>query len=487
MTALTGPEPLIREAERRSASGDLPGAIALYQRALEIAPALPDSWFNLGVLHRRSGNFHAALAAYDQALRHGIARPEEVHLNRAVILTDGLHLDAAAEQELARALELNPGYEAALLNLANLRTDHGDRAGARQLYERILAQNPEAHEALARYAYLSFEPATADPLIARLRSALDRAATLPAAQASLGFALAHILDRAGRYREAFRAARDANQAARMSVPGFRGYGRREFEQLVDAVIADSSRPSHTLAAPLPPRPVFVCGVYRSGTTLTEHLLGADRRVATGGELHLAEHLAGRMGLAPAGTSLASSEQLRSFQSAYQEGIRQAFPGCEFVTDKTPTNGLYLRLLKSAFPAARVVYTTRDDLDTALSIYFLQFDARISYSFELTDIAHYLVQYRKLMRHWQRVYPDEVFELNYDRLVAEPEATARALFSFCGLAWDPMHLNFASRPSRIKTASTWQVRENLYQRSSGRWRNYLPELGPVREMLAQENG
>ena len=114
------PATLIREANALREAGRLAEAEAAYLRILGRWPSLPDCWFNLGVVQRRSGRFEAALASYQQALMRGISGAEEVHLNRAVIYSDCLRQSEAAERELREALRLNASYVPALLNLANL-------------------------------------------------------------------------------------------------------------------------------------------------------------------------------------------------------------------------------------------------------------------------------------------------------------------------------------------------------------------------------
>ena len=156
----------------------LPEAAAAYERLLARWPDLPDSWYNLAVLQRKLGRFDAALASYQQALDRGVSRPEEVHLNRGVIYSDCLRQDDAAERELRIALALNPDYVPALDNLANLKSDLGERDEALAIYERILAIDPRYYEGLARYADLKPVSGPDDPLIGRLRQALaDSAAT----------------------------------------------------------------------------------------------------------------------------------------------------------------------------------------------------------------------------------------------------------------------------------------------------------------------
>ncbi|TLY83226.1 MAG: tetratricopeptide repeat protein, partial [Gammaproteobacteria bacterium] len=168
------PATLIREANALREAGRLAEAEAAYLRILGRWPSLPDCWFNLGVVQRRSGRFEAALASYQQALMRGISGAEEVHLNRAVIYSDCLRQSEAAERELREALRLNASYVPALLNLANLHEDRGQRDEARLFYERALTLEPWCFLALARLASLQPADALDERLIARLREALAR-------------------------------------------------------------------------------------------------------------------------------------------------------------------------------------------------------------------------------------------------------------------------------------------------------------------------
>ncbi len=473
------PQSLIREAERLGAAGELSAAIGLYQRLLARWPQFADSWYNLGLLQRRAGQFEAALASYQQALAHGIHAPEEVHLNRAVLLTDFLRRDDEAEQELRQALRLSPDYVPALMNLANLHSDRGERAQAAATYERILDRNPHAYEALARYAQLHEFTTPQDPLIARLQAALRRAEPTAAERAALAFALTRALDAAGEYRAAFAAARTANAHSRASTQPPARYDRGALEAFVDALIgafparAAAAVPAAAAAAA---QPIFICGMFRSGSTLAEHLLAADARVAAAGELDLLPRLV-QMHLMPFPAALSRTPGLKLVQLAqeYRDTLARLYPQAGWVTDKRPDNFFYIGLIKTLFPQARIVHTTRDALDTCLSIYFLPLDPQISYALELEDIGHYFRQYRRLMAHWQALYGEDIFDLSYDTLVREPRTTAQRLFEFCGLPWKDTHLEFATRAASIKTASVWQVREGLYRRSSGRARHYAEEL------------
>jgi len=475
---------LLRKAMLLQRNGRPQEAAAAYELLLARSPDLPDAWYNLAVLQRTAGRFDAALASYRQALDRGIARPEEVHLNRGVIYSDCLRRDDAAEAELQAALALNPQYVPALLNLANLKADLGQRDEALALCERVLTLDPDSSDALARYADVKQVAGPDDPLIGRLKRALmqPRAA---ADKANLGFALGKVLDSCGAYDQAFDAYAAANRGSRESAgPGVVLYDRRRQEAFVDQLIDAFARPRSTPAAPAsPPRPIFICGMFRSGSTLTEQVLAGHSHVTAGGEIDVLPSLV-RTELAPFPARVAqiSPREFDELASRYTASLSKLFPGAAYVTDKRPDNFLHIGLIKTLFPEAKIVHTTRNALDNCLSIYFLHLDHNMGYALDLMDTAHYYRQYRRLMTHWKSQYGADILDFDYDTFVRAPGPAVQKLLAFCGLDWEPGCLDFQHVRNAVKTASVWQVREPLYQRSSGRWRNYARHLRSLEAYL-----
>jgi len=155
----------------------------------------------------------------------------------------------------------------------------------------------------------------------------------------------------------------------------------------------------------------------------------------------------------------------------------------YVIDKRPDNFLYIGLIKSLFPEAKIVHTTRNPLDTCLSIYFLHLDQQMSYAVDLMDIGHYFREYRRLMAHWKTEFAADIFDFDYDALVSEPLPALQRLCAFLGLEWGDRIPQAAPTGRAIKTASVWQAREPLYRSSSGRARHYAGELEELRDYLA----
>jgi tetratricopeptide (TPR) repeat protein len=481
---LTEPaEALMALASRLRAAGRADEAAQAYRQLLAIRPDLPDSWFNLALMERQSGRFEAALAAYDEALARGVSGPEEAWLNRGVIHADDLGRPDLALKDIEAALEAAPDWLPALLNLGNLHEDMGRREAAASAYARASAVAPGHPVALARSAGLARLTGPEDPVIAELRAASARPGQPAADRAELGFALGRALDQVGAYDEAFAAYAAANGASRAADPASAHYDRAGHERFIDSLIAAFPEPAAPTAE-AGAGPVFICGLFRSGSTLVEQILAGHSRVTGGGELGLVPGLARAISGYPQAMATAGPEALERLRGLYLGGLKTARPGADVVTDKRPDNFLHIGLIKAMFPDARIVHTVREPLDVILSNWFLHLDRSMAHALDLEDLAHWHGQYERLMRHWKALYPD-ILDLDYDAMVVEPRPAIERLLGHCGLDWEEGVLDFHKAAAPVRTASVWQVREPLYRRSSGRWRNYERHLDGVRAALASE--
>lgn len=476
-------EALMALASRMRAAGRADEAAQAYRQLLAIRPDLPDSWFNLGLMERQCGRFEAALKAYDEALTRGVSGPEEAWLNRGVIHADDLGRSDLALADLEAALAIAPDWLPALLNLGNLHEDMGQREAAAAAYARALVVAPGHLVALARSAGLARLTGPDDPVISDLKAAVGRTGQPAGDRAELGFALGRALDQVGAWDEAFAAYAAANAASRAADPGRARYDRAAHERFIDSLIASFPEPARPVEGE-PVGPIFICGLFRSGSTLTEQILAGHSRVTGGGELGLIPGLARAVSGYPQVMKTAGPADLVRLRDLYLGGLETARPGAYVVTDKRPDNFLHIGLIKAMFPAARIVHTVREPLDVILSNWFLHLDRSMAHALDLEDLAHWHGQYVRLMQHWKTLYPD-ILDLDYDALVADPRPAVERLLAFCGLDWEEAVLDFHKAAAPVRTASVWQVREPLYQRSSGRWRNYETHLDGVRAALGGE--
>ena len=125
------------------------------------------------------------------------------------------------------------------------------------------------------------------------------------------------------------------------------------------------------------------------------------------------------------------------------------------------------------------------MDTCLSTYFTNFAEPVPFAYDKADLVFYYQQYALLMRHWRSTPPDDrLHEIDYERLVAEPETVTRDLIAFCGLEWDSACLRPEANSRPVKTASSWQVRQRVFRGSVARWRHYEPWLGELRALVEE---
>lgn len=481
--AYNSPHDMRMQAALLDRSGRHAEAVAVYEQLLALQPEWLDGWYNLGQARWRARRFEAALDAYQRALDGGVRSPEEVHLNRAVILARHLERPDAAGLELERAVDRNPSYLPALLNLGSLCEQQGDADRALHWYGKVHAAEPGHALALSRLASLRTLSDAEDPILHRLAAALSEPGRSHAEQADLGFGLGKALDDLGRYDEAFAAYSAANAASRRAGGSRSCYDAQAEAARIHRLAAQFPGPQAEPPSAAIQPPIFICGMFRSGSTLIERVLAGHPRVTAGGELDLLPALAAEH-LPPDGPwpVLAQPGLLARLSRNYLEAVRQRFPAADVVTDKRPDNFLHIGLIKALFPTARIVYTRRNPLDNCLSLFFLHLAHDMPWAMDLVDAGHWYRLHQDLMTHWQQVHSGTIHTVDYDRFVIDPETETRRLLEFCALEWEPACLDFHRSSERVQTASLWQVRRPLYRHASGRWRNYRRHLGALREVL-----
>lgn len=479
---------LQRQAASLLNQGRINESIAAHRKLLHLQPKLADAWFNLGYLLKSEGQFEAALDAYASALLHGIQGPEEVHLNRAVIFSDHLRRDDEAERELAAAIAVSPKYSPALLNLGNLYEERGNRSDAVTCYQTILnlgEHNRIYLDALSRLAHLRSPETPEDPLIKKMVSAAAKAEPSES-KANLLFSLGRAYDSMASYQAAFNAFDQANALVRQASPA---YNPAAVEAFMGALINASHRQEprlHHSTMAVTHAPLFICGMFRSGSTLVEQILAAHPGVYAGGEIDFLPRLARARQSPSSGLQLISNLDADDMAESYLKNIELLFPDASdavYLTDKRPDNFLHIGLIMAMFPRAKIIHSIRNPMDNGLSIFMQHLDPGIApYANRLEDIGHYFGQYRRLMTHWKSKFGESILDFDYDKLVDEPTKSIGHLLDFLGLQWNDACLDFQRAGNTVKTASYWQVRRPLYKEASGRWRHYQSELKPLKMAL-----
>lgn len=466
-------------------------ACDLLEMVVQRAPDHLDAHAALGRLRLGQGQFAAALPHLEHAARREPVDPAFL-LDIARARRETGHLaEAAAAYE--RVLAHTPNSSRARIGLAVVRTGQGRVDEAVALYDDVLWTDPENPAALGNLARLHrFFPG--DPLIARMSSVARRGDLTPGDKVQLEFALGKALDDVGDYEAAIVHFAHANRLTGRAGSFDPGAHRAFVDGIIEIFDATYFAARRDCGA-ASDRPVFVVGMGRSGTSLAEQILASHPDVFGAGELPDIERLATRAqehaGTETPGRTTDSFPEIvtrlplqhtAELGQAYLERLHRMTPDATRIVDKMPLNFLYLGFIATILPGARIIHCRRDPLDTCLSLYFQHFADQQSYAYDLAHLGFYYQQYERLMTHWRRVLPLAIFELQYETLVEHQEWESQRMIAFCGLPWDARCLDFHRTERAAATASVWQVRQPIYRRSVGRWRNYAAHLGPLKDAL-----
>ncbi len=402
----------------------------------------------------------------------------DAHNNLGTALWDHWKLEEAVGC-FRRALELKPDYAEAHNNLGNAFKDQGKLDDAIACYRRALELQPDYAEAHSNLGDAFKDQGKRDDAVACYRQALE---WKPDCTAHFGVAWG--LDARHAYDEASEHLRQANAlaAAEWRLRG-RDYDAGAHTRFVDRLLAAFTPAFFDRVSGFgvdSRRPIFVFGLPRSGTTLIEQVLASHSQVFGAGEMGLGEQSFLHFSDGPAIDAAGIQRQAKS----HLDKLWQLNADARHVVDKMPDNYLYLGLLAALFPQAKFIHIRRDLRDIAVSCWMTNF-RNLLWTNDADHIAARFQDYVRVMDYWRKVLPVPLLEVNYEETVANLEGEARRLLAWCGLEWEPACLAFHENKRRVRTASSWQVRQSIYTHSVARWKNYEKALGELFAKLPQQ--
>lgn len=446
-------------------------AIALHRAILERDPGDGDTAFNLAWMLGRTNEWDAAARLYASLSGKKGTLGSDAALGHAAALIN-LRRENEAEIVLLDLLEKEPGRVDVLLNLGRIAEDRGHRQQASRYYR-------NAHEAAAS------EALPLARLIGTLKLGEEKQAATSAAEkllasgnlslldrCDLGFSMAAAFDEAGEYERAWTLLQAANAAAStLEKTAGKPFDQRVLSSFVDTSIATfQDPPGHRPAGAAPFTPVFVCGLYRSGSSLLEQILGRHSRIAGGGEVEILSGMAARLPGYPACVPELLDSERASLREEYLDKINPLVEDAQYIIDKSPENFLHLGLIRVLFPEARIIHTKRNRMDNLLSIHFQHLAGR-DYSNSPRSLSQWYDEYARLMDFWRESFGEGLYDSTYEDLVTETQESVTAILRYLGLDFEPQCLEPEASDSLVRTASVWQVREKIHTRSKGRAANY----------------
>ena len=468
--------------------GDVSEALALVERAVELAPGFDLARDFLIRLLLQASRLPEALTHADILRRSPMAMPGHDLLRASVLVRLG-------DQEQARAiydrlLAEQPDQPAVWQNLGHVHKTLGRQADAIVAYREAVTRQPTMGEAWWSLANLKTVRLGADD-IAAMQGALDTLAPDASERAEdvfhLHFSLGKAFEDAGDYAASFAQYDRGNRLRRTLLT----YDADEFAAEVSATAATFTAPFIAAmgdgGCPAPD-PVFIVGLPRSGSTLVEQILASHSQVEGTMELPdmmmIASRLQARVdeGEFPDFRSMVESltpADRRRLGEEYLDRTRiHRQTGRPLFIDKMPNNWQHVGLIGLILPNARIVDARRHPLACCFSGWKQHFARGQSFTYDLTEIGRYYRDYVMHMAAFDAAAPGRVHRVIYERMVADTPGEVRRLLAYLALPFEEACLSFWENDRAVRTASSEQVRRPIFTDAVDHWRHYEAHLAPV---------
>jgi len=396
-----------------------------------------------------------------------------------------------AEELLKELLKTYPGDPQLLTRLGQIYMWLGELDKAEECFVEASKLNPVAITSLVDIKKMPED----DDSIELMKKMAENVFLPKELRANFYFGLSRIYDKKGEYDKAFQYLDNANKLIKKTL----NYNPENFSKRIDAIIRVFNK---DFFEKLPPirravrTPVFVVGMPRSGTTLTEQILASHSKVFGAGELPYIPKLIALIPRVLKAKRPFPWCVVRLTPHLREEAARFYLHQLDlldpdnhpFVVDKLPHNFVNLGLIAMIFPGAKIIHVNRDPRDVAVSNYQQNFKAKhggMGFAFDLEWIAKQINDYLRIMEHWRKVLPLPIYELQYEELVENPEKVIKEVLDFLGLEWEDSVLDFYKAKRAVKTASVTQVRNPIYKSSKAKWRRYEKYLGPLLDNISEK--
>jgi tetratricopeptide (TPR) repeat protein len=464
-------------------------AIEALQRALEAAPDFAIARYNLANLLFRQHLVDEALAQVEQLLAADPGNPLFREM-KAAMLETGVDLPQAAALHRTLAQE-HPQRADSWLQLGHALRALGEREECVKAYRHAIACRPGLGAAwwgLANLRTMAFDPQD----LAAMEQQLARDDLSPADRTGLHYSLGKACEDEQRYEDAFSHYVEGNATLRQRVkydPGTLTRGVARQKALFTPAFFEARRG----AGCDKPDPIFILGRPRSGSTLVEQILASHPAIEGTAELPYIGAIASRLAVESAGRPdvafgvehLKALEQwppsrLAELGELYlRRAARHRRLDRPFFIDKMPANFFHAGLIALILPRAKIIDVRRHPVACCLSI-FKSYSSKGSLG--LAELGRLHRDYVDLMAHFERVLPGRIARVNYESLVAEPEAEVRRLLSWLGLPFEDACLRPHETKRAVLTPSSEQVRQPVFTSAVDHWRHFEPWLGPLIESL-----
>lgn len=458
-----------------------------FERALELDPERYDAAIELAdqySIARRNGDAARLLKQYSDKLVNS-----PVYLTLAGTVYTDIGMSREALPLFRKAHELQPGIDLFQANLAKCAVFVGEFDEARTLYKGLLGRFPQ-HRA-NHYQYSRLQKARDYTHVDQMKKILEESNEPANRNIPLYFAIGKELEDLEQWDESFEFYKKACD----TVTEIANYDVASDIALIDKIIevcdADWLAAGEHDGLPADPdkTPVFIVGLPRTGTTLTERIISSHSQVESLGETLFLQMILRRESgvlskerMIPEMIEKVALTDMKAIADSYLDSLSYRLGDEAFFIEKLPFNFLYLGFIARAWPEARIVHLVRNPMDACFSMYKQVFTWAYKYSYSLEGLGEYYLAYDRLRKHWQNVLKDRMIEVEYESLVNDQEQQTRVLLDRLGLEFEPACLEFDKNQAPSTTASSVQIRDKVHSGSVKKWERYARQLQPLKDRL-----
>ena len=459
----------------------------LFLKVLQLDPSFSLAWDNLAKLYRIQNKLLKSIPAFENLIKLDPRNFEAlVSLGTVYIKLSKYHEGIKLYEE---SLKIKPENPRVYLSLGHALKTIGEREKSEAAYQNAIkyfSLSGEAYWSLANLKTYEFS----DKEIINMESSLTKNIH-PNEMTQMHFALGKAYESKRQFDKSFKHYAEGNWQQRKQI----SYNAEDYKISIDELIDFFDKNKNLYNAKAQSNfddPIFILGLPRSGSTMIEQILSSHSLIE--GTQELPNILAISRDIKLIDQKKGYPQNLLGLNQSYFDDLGKKYidetkwarSSTPYFIDKMPNNFVHIGLIKLILPKAKIIDARRNPMDTCFSCFKQYFAKGQHFTYDLDDIARYYKDYERLMDYWKKLFPEEIFTINYEQVIENPNDRIRDLLEFCNVKFEDNCINFHKSKRPVKTASSEQVRQPMYKTGLDYWKNYSNNLDTLLKYFPEYN-
>lgn len=456
--------------------GELEEGIKFFNKTIEINPKHQDVYYNLGNVMKQMGELKKSKDYYLKSIQ--IQPKSNAHNNLGNIYKQLGEFKKAIDS-YNKAIEISSKNSNAHFNLGNVYKQLADFDKAKEAYKKALVNDPNNLETIYNLSEIN-EGVLDKDLEKKLINIKEDFSISKKNIAYKNFLLSKYELRKKNYEKEFNFLLKGHENyfnfKKLFFEKGIKYQLDELPQISELENIDQTKYKSNKKI----KPIFIVGVPRCGSTLIEKVIASGKeRIPIGEETGIFSLIVGQK-VTQKKSIFSDIENLKEeIIRKYEEKklIQKKF---NYVfTDKSLDNFLFTGLIKTIFPHAKIINCQRNPSSSIISIIKNNL-GQVSWAHNLENIFTFFDIYFKKISKFRNMYPNFIYDLNFEAFVENPEIEAKKVMKFCEIPWDKKCLEFYKRKDIAShTASSLQIRKPIYKNAQSKsipYKKFLLKYG-----------